>query len=70
MEHVAKYTNSTVQTAAIKGNRILNFLCFVLCRNSVIPSHAPYAPPMKASISSVDSGVRHLFFLAFRLSLP
>ena len=70
MEHVAKYTNSTVQTTAIKGTRILNFQCFVLCRNTLMPSQAPYAPPMRASIRSVDSGVRHLFFLAFRLSLP
>lgn len=52
------------------GTPSLNFQCFVLCRQTNIPLHAPMLPPIAASISKVASGILHNPFLAFSLSMP
>lgn len=42
--------------------------CCVLCRTVYIPIRHPKLPPKRATVNSTFSGIRHLFFMAFRLS--
>ena len=53
-----------------KDTKILNFLCFVLCLNSVIPKDAPTPPIKKAKEIRVFSLIRLNPRIAKNLSAP
>ena len=65
-----RYRNTPSWSKIIKGIPYLNFLCIVLWCHTFIPRNAPMLPPITARKSKVNSGIRHLFFLAFSLSMP
>ena len=61
---------STICTIRIAGIPNLNAGFFVLCLNVYIPSNAPAEPPIIDNRNNTFSGILHLFFTAFNLSIP
>ena len=64
------HTASATCAASIAGTPYLNFLCWVLWRQTFIPNHAPTLPPKAANPSNTLSGMRQRLCCAFHLSMP
>ena len=58
-----------VSEISIVGNPNINLIFCVLCLNVYIPTKQPIEPPNKAISINVFSGILHLPYLAFRLSI-
>ena len=63
-----KITAKMTCMAKITGRPSANFGCLVLWRNRRMAVIVPRLPPRSAAVIRVDSGIRHCFFWAFRLS--